>query len=65
MLCDYKMYSGQSNLFLTVALPVAIVNAILILLPAFVLRYNLPKLIRLYEFKRKQKENGELKNETH
>ena len=56
MLCDYKMYSGDSILFLTIALPVALVNAVLIVLPAFVLKYNLPKLIRLYEFKKKQKE---------
>ena len=51
LLGDYKMYSGSSNLFLTVALPIAIVNAVLILLPAFILKNNLPKLIRLYEFK--------------
>ena len=64
MLCDYKMYSGSSIMFLTIALPVALVNAILIVLPAFILKYNLPKLVRLYEFKKKQKEKGEL-NETH
>ena len=55
MLFDFKMYTGQSNLFLTIALPVAIVNAILIVLPAFILRYNLPKLIRLYEISIKRK----------
>ena len=49
MLLDFKMYTGQSNLWLSVALPVAIVNAILIVLPAFILKYNLPKLVRLYE----------------
>ena len=63
MLCDYKMYSGSSILFLTIALPVALVNAVLILLPAFILKYNLPKLIRLYEFKKKQKVE-ENKNEA-
>ena len=64
LLCDYKMYSGNSILFLTIALPVAIVNAILIVLPAFILKYNLPKLIRLYEFKKRQKER-EINNETY
>lgn len=49
LLLDFKMYSGESNIWLTVCLPVAIVNAILIVLPAFVLKYNLGKLIRLYE----------------
>ena len=59
MLCDYKMYSSNSNIFLTIGLPVALVNAVLILLPAFVLKYNLPKLIRLYEYKNKKvKENN-------
>ena len=47
MLLDFKMYVGESNLWLTVALPVACVNAVLILLPAFVLKYNLPKLERI------------------
>ena len=55
MLFDFKMYTGESNLYLTVALPVAIVNAVLIVLPAFILRYNLPKLIRLYEISRMRK----------
>ena len=49
MLLDFKMYTGNSNLWLFVAMPVAIVNAILIVLPAFILKYNLPKLVRLYE----------------
>ena len=42
------MYTGESNLWLTIALPVAIVNAILIVLPAFILKYNLPRLIAIY-----------------
>lgn len=63
MLCDYKMYNGQSIMYLTIALPVALVNAVLILLPAFVLKYNLPKLIRLFEFKNHQKKG--LENETY
>ena len=43
------MYIGQSNIWLTVALPIAVVNAILIVLPAFILKYNLPRLLRIYE----------------
>ena len=49
ILLDWKMYSGNSNIWLTIALPVAIINAILILLPAFILKYNLPRLMRIYE----------------
>lgn len=49
MLFDFKMYTGESNLWLTVGLPVSMVNVVLIVLPAFILKYNLPKLVRLYE----------------
>ena len=49
LLLDVWMYTGPSSIWLTIALPVAVVNAILILLPAFVLKYNLPKLQRLYQ----------------
>jgi len=48
ILCDWRMYSGESNLWLTIALPVALINAILIVLPAFILKYNLPRLIAIY-----------------
>ena len=48
ILLDWKMYTGQSNIWLTICLPVAIVNAILIVLPAFILKYNLPTLVRIY-----------------
>ena len=48
ILLDWKMYLGQSNIWLTIALPVAIINAILIVLPAFVLKHNLPRLLRIY-----------------
>lgn len=44
---------------LSVGIPVAIVNALLNLLPAFVLRYNLPKLLsllRINERRQKKKE---------
>ena len=53
------MYTNGSNLYLTIALPVAIVNAVLILLPAFILKFNLPKLIRLYEIALRKNENYE------
>lgn len=48
ILCDFGMYSGSSNIWLTIALPVAVINAILIVLPAFVLKFNLPRLIAIY-----------------
>lgn len=48
ILLDWKMYLGQSNIWLTIALPVAIINAILIVLPAFILKYNLPTLVNIY-----------------
>ncbi len=54
ILFDFGMYSGNSNLWLTVAVPVAIVNAVLILLPAYILKYNLPKIVRLYELRKKR-----------
>jgi len=47
---DYKLFIGQSNLWLTMALPTALINAFLIVLPAFILKYNMPRLISLYEF---------------
>ena len=49
LLLDWKMYIGQSNIWLTIALPIAVINAILIVLPAFILKYNLPRLLRIYE----------------
>ena len=49
LLLDWKMYSGESNIWLTIGLPVAIINAILIVLPAFILKYNLPRLLRIYD----------------
>ena len=59
ILLDYKMYTGQSWMWLTIMLPVAIVNAILILLPAFILKYNLPKLKMLWEINMKNKKKKE------
>ncbi|MDY2888316.1 MAG: hypothetical protein SOU19_01980 [Candidatus Caccosoma sp.] len=58
LLLDFNMYSGSSKLYLTMFLPFAIVNFILDLLPAFVLRYNLNRLQALYKYNLKhQKEN--------
>ncbi len=48
ILCDFGLYTGTSNIWLTIALPVAAINAILIVLPAFVLKFNLPRLIAIY-----------------
>ncbi len=60
MLLDYKMYMGNGmTIGLSIALPVAVVNAILCLLPAFVLRYNYPRLKVMHKFavrKAKKKE---------
>ena len=59
ILLDWKMYLGQSDIWLTIALPVAIINAILIVLPAFILKYNLPTLVNIYNnnLRRLNKEN--------
>ncbi len=50
LLLDYRIYLGTTNfIFLTIGLPVAIVNAFLIVLPAFILKNNLYRLINIYE----------------
>ena len=49
LLFDFGIYTGQPNIWLTIALPVAVVNAILIVLPAFILKYNLHRLNKIYE----------------
>lgn len=59
ILLDYKMYTGWSWMWLTIMLPVAIVNAILIVLPAFILKYNLPKLKILWDINMKNKKKRE------
>ncbi len=49
--------------FLSFCLPVSIVNAVLNLLPLFVLKYNLPKLFIIYKLNNKKlSENKELKH---
>lgn len=58
LLLDFNMYSGSSKLYLTMFLPFAIVNFILDLLPAFVLRYNLNRLQILYKFNLKHQKEG-------
>lgn len=47
------------NLWLTVGIPVAGVNAVLNALPIFILRYNLPKLHVLYKFNQRRIESQE------
>ena len=62
LLLDWKMYTCQSNIWLTICLPIAIINAILIVLPAFILKVNLPRLLRIYNNNielKKQKEARE------
>lgn len=56
LLLDFKAYSGESNLFLTIALPVALVSAIYNCLSLFILKYNLPKLTKIYEFLKAKEE---------
>ena len=58
---DFNMFIDFSKpIGLTIGLPVAIVNAILIVLPTFILRYNLPRLKMLHKInlRSKKKENG-------
>lgn len=59
VLLDYKMYTGWSWMWLTIMIPVAIVNAVLIVAPAFILKYNLPKLKMLWDINMKNKKKRE------
>ena len=59
VLLDYKMYTGWSWMWLTIMIPVAIVNAILIVMPTFILKYNLPKLKMLWDINMKNKKKRE------
>ena len=53
---DYQMFIDFSKpIGLTIGLPVAVVNAILIVLPAFILRYNLPRLKTLHKLNLRSK----------
>lgn len=60
LLLDYRIYLGTTNyIFLTIGLPVAIVNGILIFLPFMVLKNNLYHLTNIYSsMKRKQELNS-------
>ena len=53
---DYQMFT-TSLVWLTIGLPVAIINAILIVLPTFILRYNLPRLKMLIRINNRSKKN--------
>lgn len=66
MLLDYKMYMGNGiTVGLSIGIPVSIVNAILCLLPAFVLRYNYPRLQVMHKFAlRKQNKKKEIKEQN-
>ena len=61
LLADWHIYSGDFTLFLGIGLPVAIINAILIYLPAMILRSNLPRLVRIYEGNEKAMERARRK----
>ena len=45
----FATFCAPKNLWLTIGLPVGVVSMILSALPAFILRYNLPKLHKLYK----------------
>jgi hypothetical protein len=47
---DWGMYLGESNLWLTIALPISAVNAILVFLPTLILKFNLPKLLQIHAY---------------
>lgn len=61
LLGDYNMYTGHPNIILTIALPVAVVNAILIVLPAFILKFNLHRLVKIYESNKRMEERHKQK----
>ena len=61
LLGDYNMYTGHPNIILTIALPVAVVNAILIVLPAFILKFNLHRLVKIYESNKRMEERHKRK----
>ena len=63
MLLDYKMYMANGiTIGLTIGIPVATVNAILCVLPAFVLRYNYPRLQVMHKFALRKKQKKEKEN---
>ena len=53
---DYRIFLGENvTLGLVVGLPIAFINGILNLLPAFVLRYNYPRLKALLKMANRKK----------
>ena len=62
LLLDYRMYYTSSMIWLTVLMPVAIINLICCMLPAITLRYNLPKLNKMKLFA--ERKNNKLKDEN-
>ena len=59
ILLDYKMYTGWSWMWLTIMLPVALVNAVLIYAPTIILKYHIPKLKMLYDINLQNKKRRE------
>jgi len=59
---DYQMFSGTSSLYLTMAIPLACINAILVVAPAFILKYNLPKLLKIRDHNLRLREKANEKS---
>lgn len=56
MLLDYKMFLGNGlTICLSICLPIAIINGILNLMPAFILRYNFPRIKALLKMASRHK----------
>lgn len=51
---DYGMWTNGSNIFLTIGVPVAFVSAALNYMPYCVLRFNIPRLRKLFLFNQRQ-----------
>ena len=56
LLMDYKIFiGGNMSVGLSIGIPIAVINAILNLLPAFFLRYNYPRLRALLKMAKRKK----------
>lgn len=56
LLMDYKIFiGGNMSVGLSMGIPIAVINAILNLLPAFILRYNYPRLRALLKMAKRKK----------
>lgn len=53
LLGDYQMYFQTSTIWLTILLPAAVINALLIYAPALILKYNLKRLIKIKQLNEK------------